>query len=43
MVTQDVDFVVTTDAIEKSILALEAEGFKATRFEWSVNFKGKSV
>lgn len=42
MVTQDVDFVVTTDAIEKSIVALESEGFKATRFEWSVNFKGKS-
>jgi len=42
MVTQDVDFVVTTDAIEKSISALEAEGFEATRFEWSVNFKGKS-
>lgn len=42
MVTQDVDFVVTTDAVDKSIAALEAEGFEATKFEWSVNFKGKS-
>lgn len=42
MVTQDVDFVVAADAIERSVAALEAEGFQATRFEWSVNFQGKS-
>ncbi len=42
MVTQDVDFVVTSDDVEKTISELESEGFQATRFEWSVNFKGKS-
>lgn len=42
MVTQDVDFVVTTDLIKKAISALETEGFSATKFDWSVNFKGKS-
>ena len=42
MVTQDVDFVVATDAIEKAIELLEAEGFSSSRFEWSVNFKGSS-
>lgn len=42
VVTQDVDFVVATDAIEKAIAALTAAGFRAERFEWSVNFTGKS-
>lgn len=42
MVTQDVDFVVATDSIEKAIALLEAEGFASSRFEWSVNFKGGS-
>jgi len=41
-VTQDVDFVVATDAIEKTVAALEAAGFKAERFEWSINFRGRS-
>ncbi len=42
MVTQDVDVVVTTDAIERTISLLEDAGFRSERFEWSVNFKGQS-
>lgn len=42
MVTRDVDFVVTVEAIEKTVKILEAEGFKPTRFEWSINFQGGS-
>jgi len=42
MVTQDVDFVVTTDSIPKAVELLEAEGFASSAFEWSVNFKGSS-
>ncbi len=42
MVTQDVDFVVATDAIERTISLLENAGFRAERFKWSVNFKGQS-
>lgn len=43
MVTQDVDLVVASEAIEQAIAALEAVGFSAERFEWSVNFKGASA
>jgi hypothetical protein len=42
MVTQDVDFVVATDAIERSVALLEEVGFRSERFEWSVNFQGRS-
>jgi len=42
MVTQDVDFVVTTDAIEKTVSLLEEAGFRCERFEWSINFQGQS-
>ena len=42
MVTRDVDFVVTVEAIEKTVKILEAEGFTPTRFEWSINFQGSS-
>jgi hypothetical protein len=42
MVTQDVDFVVATDAVEQTISLLEAAGFQAEAFDWSVNFKGRS-
>ena len=42
MVTQDVDFVVTADTIEQTVTALEAAGFTAERFQWSINFKGRS-
>jgi hypothetical protein len=42
MVTQDVDFVVATDAIERTVQALTAAGFRPERFQWSINFKGNS-
>ena len=42
MVTQDLDIVVATDAIERAVTLLEAAGFRAERFEWSVNFTGSS-
>jgi hypothetical protein len=42
MVTQDVDFVVAADAIERALSLLEEAGFQAERFDWSVNFKGRS-
>ena len=43
MVTQDVDFVVVSDAVERTVALLEAAGFRTERFEWSVNFKGRSA
>ena len=43
MVTQDVDFVVASDAVERAITLLEQAGFGSERFEWSVNFKGRSA
>lgn len=42
MVTQDVDLVVASDAIERTISLLEDAGFHSERFEWSVNFQGRS-
>ncbi|HMP76052.1 MAG TPA: nucleotidyl transferase AbiEii/AbiGii toxin family protein [Kiritimatiellia bacterium] len=42
MVTQDVDLVVATDAIERAVSALKSEGFTSETFEWSVNLKGGS-
>jgi hypothetical protein len=42
MVTQDVDFVVAADAIERAVSVLEDAGFQADRFQWSINFKGRS-
>ncbi len=42
MVTQDVDFVVATDAVERTVSLLESIGFQAERFDWSINFKGRS-
>jgi hypothetical protein len=42
MVTQDVDFVVAADAVEKTVAALTEAGFSVERFAWSVNFKGRS-
>ena len=42
VVTQDVDFVVATETVEKAIATLTAAGFRAERFEWSINFKGNS-
>jgi hypothetical protein len=43
MVTQDVDLVVASEAVDRTIAILEKVGFKAERFEWSVNFKGRSA
>jgi len=43
MVTQDVDFVVAAEAVERTISLLEEAGFHSERFEWSINFKGRSA
>lgn len=43
MVTQDVDFVVASDAIERTVSLLEAAGFRSERFDWSINFTGRSA
>ncbi|MEY5013995.1 MAG: hypothetical protein RIS92_353 [Verrucomicrobiota bacterium] len=42
MVTQDVDFVVTTDSIEQAVSALTAAGLHPERFACSIHFKGHS-
>jgi hypothetical protein len=42
MVTQDVDFVVAADDVERAVRALEEAGFKAQKFPGSVNFTGRS-
>jgi Nucleotidyl transferase AbiEii toxin, Type IV TA system len=42
MVTQDVDFVVAADSIQKAEEALVDAGFKSEKFEWSINFTGNS-
>ncbi len=42
MVTQDVDFVVSSDEIKRTVLLLEEAGFKSEEFDWSINFKGRS-
>jgi hypothetical protein len=43
MVTQDVDFVVAAHDVERVVALLDAAGFRSERFEWSVNFKGRSA
>lgn len=43
MVTQDVDFVVAAEAIERIITLLEEAGFRTERFEGAINFKGRSA
>ena len=42
MVTQDVDFAVASEDVDKVVTVLEAEGFESDRHKWSVNFKGQS-
>jgi Uncharacterised nucleotidyltransferase len=42
MVTQDVDFVVATEAIDRAVDILTTAGFQAEKFKWSVHFKGHS-
>jgi hypothetical protein len=43
MVTQDVDFVVAAEAVERIVSLLVEAGFHSERFEWSINFKGRST
>lgn len=43
MVTQDVDFVVAAETIEQTVSTLEEAGFHCERFDWSINFKGRST
>lgn len=43
MVTQDVDFVVAADSIERTVSLLEKAGFHSEKFEWSINFQGRSA
>jgi hypothetical protein len=43
MVTQDVDFVVAAESVERTVSLLEEAGFQPERFEWSINFKGHSA
>jgi len=42
MVTQDVDFVVAAEAVDRAVDALTQAGFQSEKFQWSVNFKGHS-
>lgn len=42
MVTQDVDFVVAAESVERAVALLEEAGFKPERFQWSINFQGNS-
>jgi hypothetical protein len=43
MVTQDVDFVVVSDAIDRTVELLKEAGFRYEKFKWSVNFTGRSI
>jgi hypothetical protein len=43
MMTQDVDFVVAAEDVERVVSLLEKAGFHSERFEWSINFKGHSA
>jgi len=43
MVTQDVDFVVASNSVEKTVALLKAEGFSPEEYPWSINFKGQSA
>ncbi|HEX42717.1 MAG TPA: hypothetical protein ENN81_11765 [Phycisphaerales bacterium] len=43
MVTQDVDFTVASDAVERAVCVLQESGFEYERFEWSINFTGRSA
>lgn len=42
MVTQDVDFVVAAEALDRAVAVLTEAGFRPERFPWSINFKGQS-
>lgn len=43
MVTQDVDLVIAADDLDRAVRLLEDAGFRAERFVWSVNLKGRSA
>ena len=42
MVTQDVDVVIAVESLERAVRLLEESGFKAERFPWSINLRGRS-
>jgi len=42
MVTQDLDFVVAAESVDHAEKVLNEAGFRSERFEWSINFKGRS-
>jgi Aminoglycoside-2''-adenylyltransferase len=42
MATADVDVAVAAERVEEAVEALRAAGFKAKKFKWSVNLKGRS-
>ncbi|MEI7902827.1 MAG: nucleotidyl transferase AbiEii/AbiGii toxin family protein [bacterium] len=42
VVTQAVDLVVATDQVDKAVAILTEAGFKANRFAWSINLRGRS-
>ncbi len=42
MVTKDLDFVVAVGSIDDTERVLKEAGFESERFEWSINFKGRS-
>ncbi len=42
MVTEEEVFVAAAESIERAVALLEAAGFQAERFPWSVNFRGRS-
>ena len=43
MATADVDLVIASERIEEAVAALQECGFKAQRFDWSINLKGDSM
>jgi hypothetical protein len=43
MVTRDVDFVVAATDVERAVVLLQEAGFRAERFQWSINFTGQSA
>jgi hypothetical protein len=41
--TADVDLVIAAQSVEDAVRLLEEAGFRAQRFEWSINLKGRSA
>jgi hypothetical protein len=42
MATADVDLVIALERVDEAVKALTKVGFKAKRFDWSVNLRGRS-